>query len=1021
MDHDGKNARPEARLDELWNEIEPPTIGEACCGCGSVDDTTLQRIFLDDLKRRVRYRLKFNFEEYELAVGGLRDRPYAATAVFVHEIQRDRPIRPDEWARARKADLPEYASAIESAFEIADLHPVRDLFAEGRYVEIDRLGSGGFGRVIRARDTTTEGVVALKVFNIDGDDPRFEEALRRFARESELLGRLAHRSITRLIDINLEARPPFLVLDYVEGCDLAMRIVREAECRNRLKGIGEERAIRWVEKGVRLIEAAARAVHFAHLEGVLHRDLKPANIIESPTAGPMLIDFGLAAEMRAAAEKSQSDRSVSSPREFRGTPEYAAPETIPTIGRRPFSDRRTDVYGLGAVLYSWIALRPPFLRDTHSETLDAVLRDDPPPLPQFCTHVSHDLELVVRRAMAKDPAERYTTAEAFADDLARVVNRERPKARPFSLGYRVRRYFRRDPKVATATVVTLAALLLATGVSLWNLRESRLSETAIRAAKDRADTAARESKTEAERARTAERDLRRAVAAEYQARMDTAVFRGDHREFLRLSDFVVADPESDRPATRLQRVRSALAEAQFDVAHRDLAHLSTTRLNPLEQALFDLLYGERMFLENGKADEARASIEKALASGKLTRADDAYARGLIAPTTREAAAAFREGIVENPAHRGCRMGAAFVAMICGNTEQALIDAAGMASIFPTDAFPNFVRVWCGAIDDNAAAVEEALAGIRAQHGEKRAEAVARFFDRFGLALSIGKAAQTRGQIGATTPTNILSVARSLQQSGEEIQGVGVEAAVVARLDSWAKVLRETVRMRQIGSKLDIAKIDRLAYDHPDGYLMTLAAEARATSAMAALEAGGFRASKEVIAKWSDTFACMLKAMRTPSFVKDSRRTSAQGAVQLGGMLARPDMHFEKPESFEDDVDEATTIFLRERRPNDPDLRFVVTTAIDSGPLPSRSMRRLLRAWEKEEPRSADVVVARIRFEIFDERVSAARSLLEDFHAQYPGDARRGDLEIELSKAIEKIFATATSQPASQPTTQPRPK
>lgn len=175
------------------------------------------------------------------------------------------------------------------------------------------------------------------------------------------------------------------------------------------------------------------------------------------------------------------------------------------------------------------------------------------------------------------------------------------------------------------------------------------------------------------------------------------------------------------------------------------------------------------------------------------------------------------------------------------------------------------------------------------------------------------------------------------------------------------------------------------------------------------------ATQDVILKWKDSYDRMVRAMRSPSFIRDSRRMAAKGAVQFGGILLRPDVAFDEPDSMEDELDEAVTIFLRERRPNDPDLREVVTMALSNGPLPSVPMRRLLRAWEKESPASADVLAARIGFEIYDERLKPARSLLGKFRSKHPTDSRGVALEKELSESLKQFTDETTTRPASGPT------
>jgi serine/threonine protein kinase len=187
-------------------------------------------------------------------------------------------------------------------------------------------------------------------------------------------------------------------------------------------------------EAAQLVETLARAVHYAHQRGIIHRDVKPSNVLLTADGTPKITDFGLAKRLdRADLHHTQSG-------EILGTPAYMAPEQAQ--GRVHEIGPAADMFSLGALLYQCLTGRLPFQGGTPLDTLHQLLHEDPVPPRQLQPTVPPDLEAIVLQCLQKEPARRYASAEALADDL-RSFREGRPiQAQPPSVWQRVRRWFR---------------------------------------------------------------------------------------------------------------------------------------------------------------------------------------------------------------------------------------------------------------------------------------------------------------------------------------------------------------------------------------------------------------------------------------------------------------------------------------------------------------------------------------------------------------------------------------------------
>ncbi len=382
---------------------------------------------------------------------------------------------PSSIVRARAATL--VAAELGAAGPGASTGPVAPLAPAdpsrrlGRYVLIEELGRGGMGVVWRARDPALGRDVAIKMLAEIGpaDDARRE----RFGREARAAAQLRHPGIASVHEVGEHAGQPFIVMDIVEGGSLEDALADETLSPRRL---------------AELVSEVARALDHAHHHGVVHRDVKPENILldrsDPERARPVLTDFGLAAEVEGAGSLTATGVIV-------GTPAYMAPEQA---GSKAAIGPGTDVYGLGAVLYRALVGRPPFDDPRLLVLVRQVVVEEPRSPRSLGVQVHPDLETITLECLEKDPARRYPSAAALADDLDRFRRGEPIEARPVAGLERVRRFARRHPARAFAVAILGLAVCVAAGIGGWAFLELRRRVTADReafvgAARLRASTA----------------------------------------------------------------------------------------------------------------------------------------------------------------------------------------------------------------------------------------------------------------------------------------------------------------------------------------------------------------------------------------------------------------------------------------------------------------------------------------------------------------------------------------------------
>jgi tRNA A-37 threonylcarbamoyl transferase component Bud32 len=307
----------------------------------------------------------------------------------------------------------------------------------GDYELLEEIARGGMGVVWKARQSTLNRDVALKLIRAGALASRDEVA--RFLREAEAAANLQHPNIVAIHEVGEHDGQHYFSMDLVNGRDLAALLADGP--------LAPQRAARYVK-------IIAEAIHFAHQRGTLHRDLKPQNVLIDAADQPRITDFGLAKIMKDDSQLTQSGVVM-------GSPSYMPPEQA--AGRTGDIGPASDVYSLGAILYELLTGRPPFRGATAMATLRDVMESEPASPRRLKADIPPDLETICLKCLEKSPAARYSTARALAEELDRFLKGEPIQARPASVVRKAVTWARRHPR-ALATLATYAIVALLFGV-----------------------------------------------------------------------------------------------------------------------------------------------------------------------------------------------------------------------------------------------------------------------------------------------------------------------------------------------------------------------------------------------------------------------------------------------------------------------------------------------------------------------------------------------------------------------------
>lgn len=484
------------------------------------------------------------------------------------------------------------------------------------YDHLEEVAAGAQGVVYRARRKATNRILALK--KLRAGSFASPEARRRFEREMEILTSLHHQHIVGVLGVEYDGSSPILVMEWVDGAP----VTEWAKDRYTTKNGTAEILMLFLQ--------ICDGLTHAHLQGVIHRDLKPSNILTDSTGAARILDFGL-------AKRERVDPLLTKEGGFVGTPAYAAPEQFASRAGDSPVDARADIYSLGVVLFEMLTMRLPFDAGAPIGELLEAIEHRPPPRPsQYSKWVGRDLDRIILKSLAKDPAHRYQSVDAMAADVRRYRSNEPIQAAPPGFLYYFSKLIARNPKTsllsAAAILLAFVFILLTIFQSAWLARESQSTASLLSVMLEFVDAANPASFGRDARVLDVLENKLSEIEHKFPARPDVlaSIYTYSGHTYLTLGKLKEAE-------IHLKRAR----EYQYSADPRGAVQL----------AHIDCLLGE-CYHQRGEPERARELFESALAAQAADPARAPIAHTLLAFGKLE----FESGNYDNAAARAAAAG-----------------------------------------------------------------------------------------------------------------------------------------------------------------------------------------------------------------------------------------------------------------------------------------------------------------------------------------------------------------------------
>ena len=651
-------------FESAWQKPSPPNLHDFAQQ-DAIDDPTalLAELVMIDFEHRWRRDAISNLDSYFTEFPELREDRLVRDELLRHEFllrkSAGKPPHGEELLQRFGGDssVADLCAGVDSELVPSLDQRLNPGTLVGTYRIVRKIGQGAFASVYLAIDTRLQREVALKF--LVGNDIRSSSRIR-LRREAQAVAALKHPNIVPVFEAGNFRGHDYVATRYIQGTTLDQQL-----SKTKLP----------IKQAVQIVIQLCSALGHAHAAGVVHRDIKPANVMLDEGL-PLLLDFGL-------AQLRDSSQQLTHEGDLVGTPAYMPPEQAD--GRGWQADPRSDIYSLGALLYRTLFHRLPF-EGTTAEVISQIIHREPNVPRNANSHVDRDLQTIVLKCLQKDPAHRYQTAAAFADDLQRYVDGKPIRARPIGWTGRLIKWSRRRPAIALLLLGVMTLLAFSGGIA-----------TQLRKVTNERDRA--------QEARTESQELL-AKSAVDAGRL--AMQRGKLVPAIDHFQQALERGYPDRVGILLSLVDAHFIQRDLDAA-ADLLRQAIDADDKRHEPEITMWRGELALEGLAEFGEAATLFAQAKSMPMLADADRHYAQGMLSETSIDAVQAFRSATDIDPFHYRSRRMLILLLFSLARVEETNLQVRIARQLYPDDQ--DFELMFCmntsmqGNLDDAYASID----------------------------------------------------------------------------------------------------------------------------------------------------------------------------------------------------------------------------------------------------------------------------------------------------------------------------